>query len=93
MSKSLSKYIVSFDYFDNLLIVLSVTIDSIFIASFSTAIGAPVGTVSASFSAFSIFTRTVKKLLKTRRNKKKQNKIFMLAKSKLNSIESKISKN
>ena len=57
MSKRLSKYIVSFDYFDNLLIVLSVTIDSIFIASFPTVIGAPVGIVSASFSlAFSIFT-------------------------------------
>ena len=94
MSKRLSKYIVSFDYFDNLLIVLSVTIDSIFIASFPTVIGAPVGIVSASFSVFSIFTGTVKKLLKTRRNKrKKQNKIFMLAKSKLNSIERKISKN
>ena len=77
MSKRLSKYIVSFDYFDNLLIVLSVTIDSIFIASFSTAIGAPVGTVSASFSAFSIFTRTVKKLLKTRRNKKKSKIKFL----------------
>ena len=94
MSKRLSKYIFSFDYFDNLLIVLSVTIDSIFIASFPTVIEAPVGIVRASFSSFSIFTRTVKKLLKTRRNKrKKQNKIFMLAKSKLNSIESKISKN
>ena len=68
MSKRLRKYIVSFDYFDNLLIVLSVTIDSIFIASFPTVIGAPVGIVSASFSVFSIFTRTVKKTVK---NKKK----------------------
>ena len=33
-----------------------------------------------------------KKLLKTTRNKKKHNKIVMLARSKLNSIESKISK-
>ena len=45
-----------------------------------------------SFSlAFFIFTGIVKKLLKTTRNKKKKhNKIFMLARSKLNSIESKI---
>ena len=56
-------------------------------------IGAPVGIVSASFSlAFSISTGIVKKLLKTTRNKKKKhNKIVMLARSKLNSIESKIS--
>ena len=48
---------------------------------------------SASFSlAFSISTGTVKKLLKTTRSKrKKHNKIFMLARSKLNSIENKIS--
>ena len=41
MSKRLSKYVVSFDYFDKLL-VLSVTTDSISIASFTTVIGAPV---------------------------------------------------
>ena len=48
---------------------------------------------SVSFSlAFSVFTEIVKKLLKTTRNKKKKhNKIVMLARSKLNSIESKIS--
>ena len=90
-SKRLSKYIVSFDYFDKSLIVLSVTTGSISIASFATVIGAPVGIVSASFSlAFSISTGTVKKLLKTNK-KKKHNKIVMLARSKLNGIESKIS--
>ena len=89
MSKRHSKYIASFDYFDKSLIVLSVTTGSICIASFATAIGAPVGMVSASFSlAFSISTGIVKKLLKTtRNNKKKHNKIVMLARSKLNSIE------
>ena len=93
MSKRLSKYIASFDYFDKSLIVLSVTTGSISIASFATVIGAPVGIVSASFSlAFSIFTRIVKKLLKTTRNKKKKyNKIVALARNKLNSIESKTS--
>ena len=40
---------------------------------------------------FSITTGIVKKLLKTRRNKKKHNKIVVLARSKLKSIESKIS--
>ena len=56
--------------------------------------GAPVGIVSASFSlAFSNSTGITKKILKTtRNNKKKHNKTVMLARSKLNSIESKISK-
>ena len=79
-------------YFDKSFIVLSVTTGGISIASFATVIGAPVGIASASFSlAFSISTGIVKKLLKTVRNmKKKHNKIVMLARSKLNSIESKI---
>ena len=93
MSKNLSKYIASFEYLDKSLIVLSVATGSISIASFATAIGAPVGIMSASCSlAFSITTGFVKKFLKTIRNKKKkQNKIVMLARTKLNSIERKIS--
>ena len=81
MSKRLSKYVASFDYFDKSLIVLSVTTGSISIASFATVIEAPVGIVSARFSfAFSIPTGIIKKLLKTARNKKKKhNKIVMLA--------------
>ena len=92
IGKRLSKCIASFDYFDKPLIVLSITTSSISIASFATVIGAPVGIASASFSlAFSISTGIVKKVLKTVRNmKKKHNKIVMLARSKLNSIESKI---
>ena len=74
------------------LIVLSVTTGSIAIASFATVIGAPIGMTSASFSfAFSISTGIVKKLVKTTTNKKKHNKIVMLARSKLNGKESKIS--
>ena len=93
MSKRLSKYIASFDYFDKLLIVLSLATGSISIASFTTVIGAPVGMMSASCSlAFLITAGFVKKFLKTTRNKKKKhNKIVMLARNKLNSIESKIS--
>ena len=93
MSESLSMYIASFDQFDKSLIVLSVATGSISIASFPTVIGATVGMMSASFSlAFLITTGIVKKFFKTTRNKKKKhNKIVMLARSKLNSIESKIS--
>ena len=91
MSKRFDKYITSFDYFDKSLIVLLVTTGSIFITSFASVIGAPIGIVSFSL-AFSIFTGIVKKLLKTTRTKnKKHNKIVMLASSKLNSIENKIS--
>ena len=50
MSKKLSKYMASFDYFDKSLIVLSVTTGSISIPSVATIIGAPVGIISASFS-------------------------------------------
>ena len=95
MSKKLSKYISFFfvDYFDKSLIVLSVTSGVVSIVSFATAIGAPVGITSGSLSlAFSLCTGLVKKLLKATRNKKKKhNKIIMLARSKLNSIEGKIS--
>ena len=93
MSKSLSKYFASFDYFDKSLSVSSVATGSITIASFATVIRAPVGKMSASFSfAFSITAGFVKNFLKTTRNKKKKhNKTVMLARSKLNSIESKIS--
>ena len=69
MSKWFSKYIASFDNFDKSLIVLSVTTDSISIASFATVIGAPVGKTSETFSlAFSISTGIVKKTVKN--NKK-----------------------
>ena len=93
MNKNLSKYIASFHYLDKSLTVLSVATGSISIASFATAIGAPVGIMSASCSlAFSITTGLVKTFLKTTRNKKKKHiKIVMLARSKLNIIESKIS--
>ena len=62
------------------------------IASFACVIGAPVGIASASFSfAFSISTGIIKKLLKTTQNKKKKHSIVILARSKLNNIETMIS--
>ena len=92
ISKMLSIYIASFKYFDKSLIVLSVTSSINSITSFVTVIAPLIGIESASFSlSFSILTGIVKKLLKARQNKnKKHNKIVMLARSKLNSIESKI---
>ena len=92
ISKRLSKYIAYFEYFDKSLIALSVTTSSISIALFATVIGAPVGIVSTSFClAFLISTEIMKKMIKTTINQKKNNKIVMPARSKLNSRESKIS--
>ena len=62
ISRRLSKYIASFHYFDKYLIVLSATSGNIFIASFATVIGAPVGIASASLSfVFSLSTGLAKK--------------------------------
>ena len=93
MSNKLSKYISFSDYFDKSLIVLSVTSGVVSIALFATIIGIPVRITNASLSlAFSLCTGLDKNLLKaTRYKKKKHNKIVMPARSKLNSIESKIS--
>ena len=89
MSKKLSKYIASFNYIDKTLIFLPATSGVISIISFTSVTGVPAGLASASFTlVFSLATGIIKKLLKvTRKKKKKHNKIFMLAKTKLNSIE------
>ena len=89
MSKKLSKYIATFDYIDKTLIVLSATSGGISIISFASVIGIPAGLASASFTlVFSLTTGITKKMLKvTRKKKKKNNKTVMLAKSKLNNIE------
>ena len=94
ISKNISKYIASLDYFDKSLNVLSILSDSISIASFASVIGVPAGIIGASCGfTFSITSAFVKKFLKTIRNKKKNhNKIVMLARSKLNSTERKIPK-
>ena len=73
MSKNLSKYFDSFEYFKKSLIVLSVATGSISVASFVTVIGAPVGIMSASCSlALSITTEFRKKVFEN--NKKEKEK-------------------
>ena len=89
----MSKYVTAFDYIDKILIVLSATTGGVCIVSHATVVGAPVGIASAGFTiVFSLATGIIKKLLNTTRNKKKKHdKILMLAKSKLNSIETLVS--
>ena len=91
--KKLSKYVTAFDYIDKISIVLSAATGGVSIISFISIVGAPVGIASASFTLiFSLTTGIIKKLLSITRNKKKKHdKIFMLAKSKLNSIETLVS--
>ena len=92
-SKKLNKYVTAFDYIDKILIVLSATSSELSIILFASIAGAPIGIVSASLSSiFSLTTGIVIKLLNiTRNKKKKQDKIFMLTKSKLSTIETLIS--
>ena len=94
-SEKLSKYVAVYiiDYIDQALIVLSATSGGVSIISFTSIVGTPIGIASASLTLFfSLTTGIVKKLLNITRNKKKKHdKILMLAKSKLNSIETLIS--
>ena len=92
-SKKLSKYVAAFDYIDKILTVLSAATGGVSICSFTSVVGAPVGTASSSFTLiFSLRTEIVKKLLSiTRKKKKKHDKILMVPKSKLNRIETLIS--
>ena len=79
ISKNLSKYIASLDYFNKSLNILSILSGSISISSFATLTGAPAGITWASRGfKFSITSGFVKKFLKTIRNKKKKhNKIAL----------------
>ena len=92
-SKKLSKYVTTFDYIDKILIVLSATSSGVCIISFASVVGAPAGIASANLTLiFSLTTGIIKKLLSITRNKKKKHdKILMLAKSKLESIETLVS--
>ena len=92
--KKLSKYVTISEYIDKILIILSATSGGVSAMSFVSIARVPVGIAGASFTLiFSIAKGIIKILLKITRNKKKiHDKILMLAKSKLNSIEKLISK-
>ena len=72
---------------------MSASFGTLSLISHATVVGIPIGLVGASLTVvFSLRTGIVRKLLNvTRKKKKKQNKIVMLAKSKLNSIEALVS--
>ena len=78
-----------FEYIDKILIILSVTSGGVLTISFVTIVGVTVGIISASYTLFFfIAKRLIRILLKITRNKKKKHdNILMLAKNKLNSVE------
>ena len=80
-------------YIDKALIVLGAITSGVSIISFTSVVGAPVGTASASFTLiFHLTTEIINILLNIARSKKKKHaKILILAKSKLNSIETLVS--
>ena len=92
-SKKLSKYVSAFNYIDKIFIVLGATTGGVCIISHATVVRALVRIASATFIiVVSLATRIIKKLLKTTTNKKKKHdEILMLAKSKLNRIETLVS--
>ena len=91
--KKLNKYLVSFDYLDKTFITLSASFGTLSIASYASVLGIPAGITGASLTlVFTIGTDISKSLLKlTRKRKKKHNKIIVLAKNKLNTIDTLLS--
>ena len=87
--KKLNKYLVSFDYFDKIFITLSASFGTLSIASYASVVGIPAGITGAYLTlVFTIGTGISKSLLKlTKKRKKKRNKIIVLAKNKLNTID------
>ena len=91
--KKLNEYIVSFDYLDKIFITLSASFGTLGIASYASVVSIPAGITGASLTlVFTIGTGISKSLLKlTKKRKKKHNKIIVLAKNKLNTIDTLLS--
>ena len=91
--KNLNKYLVRFDYLEKVFITLSASFGTLSIASCASVVGIPAGITGASLTlVFTIGTGISKSLLKlTKKRKKKHNKIIVLAKNKLNTIDTLLS--
>ena len=92
--KKLNKYLVSFDYLNKIFITLSASFDTLSIASYASVVGIPAGITGASLTlVFTIGTGISKSLLKLTKKRKKiiDNRIIVLAKNKLNMIDTLLS--
>ena len=92
MIKELGKCLVSFDYLDKIFITLSASFGT-FDTSYASVVGIPAGITGTSLTLlFAIGTGISKSLLKlTKKRKKKHNKIIVLAKNKLSTIDTLLS--
>ena len=93
ITKKLNKYLVSFDYLDEIFIALPASFGTLSIASYASVLGAPAGIAGSTLTLiFTIGTGISKSLLTvTKKRKKKHNKIITLAKNKLNTIDTLLS--
>ena len=91
--KKINEYLVSFDYLDKMYIPLSASFGTLSIASYASVLGTPAGIAGSSLTLiFTIGTGISKSLLNvTKKRKKKHNKIIVLAKNKLNMIDTLLS--
>ena len=91
--KKLNKYLVSFDYLDKIFIALSASFGMLSIASYASVVGIPAGIAGSSLTLIiTVGTGISKSLLNvTKKGKKKHNKIIVLAKNKLNMIDTLLS--
>ena len=91
--KKLNKYVVSFDYLDKIFIALSASFGTLSIASYASVVGTLADIAGSSLTLiFTIGTGISKSLLNvTKKRKKKHNKIIVLAKNKLNMIDTLLS--
>ena len=91
--KKLNKYLVSFDYLDKISVTLSASFGTLSIASYASIVGIPAGITGTSLTlVFTIGTGISKSMLKlTKKRKKKHNKIIVLGKNKLNTIDTLLS--
>ena len=70
--KKLNKYIVSFDYLDQIFIALSASFGTLSIASYALVVGTPVGIAGSSLTlVFTVGTGISKSLLKVTKKRKK----------------------
>ena len=90
--KKLNKYLVSFDYLDKIFIAMSASFGTLTIASYASVVCTPAGIAGSSLTLiFTIGTGISKSLLKLTKKRKKKNKIIVLAKNKLNMIDTLLS--
>ena len=91
--KKLNKYLVSFDYLGKIFIALSASFGTLSIASYASVVGTAANIAGSSLTLiFTIGIGISKSLLNvTKKRKKKHNKTIVLAKNKLNMIDTLLS--